>query len=574
MRSTVLFLVLLSSVSALLSSSGCGGAPQPQPSAFRPVEEDDSGSSKQSNTTGNSSKQPSEEVGVEEPAKTNRSPNSSGTGGSKAVSGNSTSSEAKPKSRDKSPEGAPPRSKGKDPALQGPTSDKVRLLRSLGEAEPKGNTQQQKIQNFLAQMEERLEVAGEILNAENAPPEARDEALVARVQIAATMLQLQQKDAEKFLKQAAADLLEAHDPNIATLGRVQLYMMHVQEVLDLKPEKATEVVKGLQTLLDAGGSLDVFAQQVLPIANRLEAAGYVDDALDFLTLFGDHFAASEKPQEALMGKQVQVSALVGRFRSGKGDKAELGQQIMAKIKELLAETKSDPNALAMLQPLAVGQESDAPELSGEIYDLIEKTFGDHENGKVAELAKELVENGRKRLALVGKPLEITGVKLNGDAFDWSEYQGKPVYVLFWTLSDRSFPDLSRAIQLQDRYGKRGLKVVTVNLDKDRDQVAEFMQQQPQEFPLVIVVGEDAKHRAFQFPAAKACGLSPELVPFGVLIGADGKVLMTHARGQRLEEELSKLLPAPEQSEPGDSEKSDDDKPSPPSEQEPAEGDAK
>lgn len=435
-----------------------------------------------------------------------------------------------------------------DPALAGPTGVKVRLVRSLLRAlgsEPVGNTQQEQIQNLMEQMHEITVTADEILAVEQAPDEAHDEALLAKFQVASMMLQFNLvKEAKEMLNEAAEGLAGASNPQYATLGRVQLFKIHAMDVLQLQPRDAKEVLTALDTLLEAGGDVDVITREVIPLIMQLERVGYPKEGVAALEKIGDHFADSEESNESLVGKQLQVSALVGKLRSGEGDAEKIGEDILTKSKEILAATESDVGGIGLLHQLARGQEGDAPELSGKLYDLIEETYAEHSDADAAKRAQELVASGRQRLGLPGKPLEISGVLVGGDPFDWSEYQGKVVLVHFWALSNQaSLQDLSNMDRLYRQYHERGLEVIGVNLDKDVKQVEDLFA--VQKLPWPTVTSAQAAQRGSNHPAAKACGVTVESVPYSVLIGADGKVVAAGLQSPLLDEAIVKLLPAAE-----------------------------
>jgi hypothetical protein len=250
---------------------------------------------------------------------------------------------------------------------------------------------------------------------------------------------------------------------------------------------------------------------------------------------------------------LQVSGLVGKLRSGEGDAAVLGDELVAKSREIVEATQADRGGINLLFQLAHAQEGDFPDVAGKLYDLIEEKYAEHGEIEVADKAKELVASGRQRLGLVGKPLTITGVLVGGDPFDWTEYQGKVVLVHFWALpSKASRQNLSNVESLHRKYHDRGLKIVGVNLDLNVKEVQEFFEFQPVSSP--TVTGEKPSQRGFKHPAAKECGVIAEALPFSVLVGKDGKVVATGLQGPVLDEAIVKLLTA-EDDEP--KEKTDD-----------------
>lgn len=514
---------------------GCGGQADPNAATqFRPVDDEEPVKTDSDPVAARPAADPAVELGGKPPA------------GEKPAAKKPAADTPAAKGTSPRPPATKDTKPSNDPALAGSTRDKVRLLRSLLASlggELKGNTQQEKIQYLMEQLQQGLATAEEILADEKAPAAAREEALLGRFQVASMMLQFgMNQEAKELLSQAAADLAKSENPQYATLGRVQLFKIHVMDVLQLQPADAKEVLTALDTLLEEGGDVDVITSEVVPLIMQLEQFGYAKDGVAAIAKVGDHFAASEDEKESMIGMQLQVSALVGKLRSGEGDAAEVGDEVVAKAKEIVESSKADPGSINLLYQLARGNEGDAPELAGKLYDLIEEKYSEYSDAKVADKAKELVANGRVRLELVGKPLAITGMLVGGEAFDWSEYQGKVTLVHFWMLSsEASLKDLSNVDRLHRKYRARGLKIVGVNLDAEVEKVEELFE--AQKLPWPTVTGEDESQRGFNHPAAKACGVTAESLPFNVLIGKDGKVVAAGLQGPLLDETIVKLLRA-------------------------------
>src|SRR5205085_6214086 len=207
----------------------------------------------------------------------------------------------------------------------------------------------------------------------------------------------------------------------------------------------------------------------------------------------------------------------------------VGDQVVGKAKEIVEASKADGGGINLLYQLAHAQEGDFPEVAGKLYDLLEEKYAEHSDAKVADKAKELVASGRQRMGLIGKPLEVTGVLVGGDPFDWSKYQGKVVLVHFWALANEaSLQDLSNKDRLNRKYQRRGLSMVGINVDEDTKQVEELFK--AQQIPWPTVTGDDPEQRGLKHPAAKECGVIAESLPFSVLIGKDGKVVAAGLQG--------------------------------------------
>lgn len=100
----------------------------------------------------------------------------------------------------------------------------------------------------------------------------------------------------------------------------------------------------------------------------------------------------------------------------------------------------------------------------------------------------------------------------------AKLQGKVVYLDFWASwcgpCRQSFPWMNA---MQAKYGARGLQVVGVNLDANSADARQFLASTPATF----LIGFDPKGATPRNYAIKG-------MPSSVLIGPDGKVLLTHA----------------------------------------------
>lgn len=99
----------------------------------------------------------------------------------------------------------------------------------------------------------------------------------------------------------------------------------------------------------------------------------------------------------------------------------------------------------------------------------------------------------------------------------SDYRGRVVYLDFWaswcTPCQESFPWLRR---MQSRYRKLGLRVITVNLDKDRKQARAFLRRYRANFPVVY----DPRGRIAIRYGVKA-------MPSSYLIDRRGRIVKVH-----------------------------------------------
>lgn len=524
---------------ALLAfAGGCGTQPEKNTANdFRPVDEGDSASKAATKKIGEDTPDgvAMSEQGVTPPSKSVAPPNAKNSPAAKT--------------------GA--KKKSDDPALAGSTGEKVEMMRKLAQPQVTGKTQQQKMQSLNNQLQARLQLADEILTNEESPEEAKIEALEARLEVQSVFVAMEAEGARENLIAAAQDLAAVSNPEKAIVGKVQLFMLDVIKILELKPRDGQKVVEAIELFLNEGGDYPVVLQATATAAQQLEQLGYGEDSAKALTMIGDHFANNKDPQVALLADQLQLSSLLMQLRDSEGEQsAEVGNKVIAKAESLISTSNASEAVFETLQEVAMMLESTAsPDIALKMYDLLEKSYGENKNEKLAEAVQQSVANARKRLDLVGKPFTVEGALLDGKPFNWDDYRGKVVLVDFWaTWCGPCLQEMSNIKKNYDKFHDQGFEVVGINLDDDTETVEEFFAAQP--LPWTTVVSSDNNKRGFSHPEAVKCGVNS--IPFVVLVGRDGKVAGIHVRGERLEKELTKMLasndaPAEESSEPAEKE---------------------
>ena len=118
------------------------------------------------------------------------------------------------------------------------------------------------------------------------------------------------------------------------------------------------------------------------------------------------------------------------------------------------------------------------------------------------------------------------------------WRGQWVYLDFWaswcTPCRQSFPWMN---QLQSEWGPKGLQIVAINLDSQRDKAMQFLQRHPAQFTVLWdAAGQSAK--AYDVQA----------MPMSYLIDKQGKIVSAHrgftdASARATESDLRKRLAA-------------------------------
>jgi thiol-disulfide isomerase/thioredoxin len=126
--------------------------------------------------------------------------------------------------------------------------------------------------------------------------------------------------------------------------------------------------------------------------------------------------------------------------------------------------------------------------------------------------------------------------LQGDV-SLASLRGKAVLVDFWASwcgpCRQSFPWMN---DLQKRYGGKGLAIVAVNLDKDRELATNFLADVPASFTIAF----DASGKTAESYRVKA-------MPTTFLVSPDGKLLLTHTgfdarHASEFEAQIAEALP--------------------------------
>ena len=141
----------------------------------------------------------------------------------------------------------------------------------------------------------------------------------------------------------------------------------------------------------------------------------------------------------------------------------------------------------------------------------------------------------RHLNLLGNPIELTGTKLDGSDFDWSDYEGKVVLVDFWaTWCGPCLAEAPNVKKNYDKYHDRGFEVVAISLDTKKSALEKYIQTKEVPWVNLFEAGKGWKH-----PMAVKYGVSA--IPTVFLVNRDGNVVSLRARGAELGKQLKKLL---------------------------------
>lgn len=174
-------------------------------------------------------------------------------------------------------------------------------------------------------------------------------------------------------------------------------------------------------------------------------------------------------------------------------------------------------------------------------DLLGEEFEKTKNPTLIQPIKKTL--GRRRFArLPGGELKLEGLLLeNGKfekKFDWKDYQGKVILVEFWATwcgpCRREIPILK---EFYAKYKDAGFELIGYSIDQDVAKLKSFVVENEIPWPMIsqtesVAAGFEHLHDYYAINGV------PELI----LIGRDGKVVLTDARGPKLADALAELFP--------------------------------
>lgn len=184
------------------------------------------------------------------------------------------------------------------------------------------------------------------------------------------------------------------------------------------------------------------------------------------------------------------------------------------------------------------------ELGAAAFKQIAELFAKSDDPMRKQLAK--VYAGKERFNnLVGNEMLVEGLFLDGTEIKWEEYRGKVVLIDFWaTWCGPCLVEIPNVRKLYEKYHDAGFDVISYSVDEDLEALEEFEKEEKLPWKTASEIKSVEKKNDEGEPVYKSVSdyYGVDTIPTMVLVGKDGKVIDTEARGERLEELLEELFP--------------------------------
>lgn len=267
------------------------------------------------------------------------------------------------------------------------------------------------------------------------------------------------------------------------------------------------------------------------VSAAVQSGQYPDGAARLLKITEQ---LKQDPQQADLVGYVQFRSLTAGYGLSLQDPQANFEKVQAAwldgLKKFVADfpTSSDTPE-AMLQ-LGIAEEfAGAEDAAIAWYDKIVQIFPQAPSARKAAGAKV-------RLTCVGKSLPLRGPTIDGQQVDVSRLRGKVLLVHYWaSSSEPSKTDLAQLKELFGKFGKAGFALVGVSLDNQREELADYLTENPLPWPQVFEPG------GLESRLATEMGILT--LPTMILVDDKGQVVNRNIHVSEVEIELRKRLKA-------------------------------
>ncbi|MCA9192491.1 MAG: TlpA family protein disulfide reductase [Planctomycetales bacterium] len=173
----------------------------------------------------------------------------------------------------------------------------------------------------------------------------------------------------------------------------------------------------------------------------------------------------------------------------------------------------------------------------DLYQLMDSLLEKDQREEMQSLRLNLQASVR-RLELLGKKLELAALDINGNRIQVDDFAGKFLIVDFFaTWCQPCLSDLERIKVLHAKYKERGLEVISISLDHDRETLDKYLTTADLSWPVIYDSADDPNERL-----QMKFGVST--LPTVFLLNKEGTVVSLEAHSSELNRLMQMLFETP------------------------------
>lgn len=381
--------------------------------------------------------------------------------------------------------------------------------------------------------------ASEGLAAVATAPKEAELAIVAKLEALAHAAGLGDAAAGSKLRVLATQKKEIQNPTLAHQANVVLLGFSLSDIMAGLTD-STAVVAQLDQMLNTTEPLQqpdmrISLQTLKVLDQQSQTAAFATAKEKIIVAFRDN----ADPSMAMQAWSLDVndSEEMKLLNESLGNPEIPGERVKSTLDAMVKRSPTQWTIAWLLSNVSNIEYTGNLEHASAVMATIEENFALLKAPQLIAEAKPVIEGFKKRIALIGQPLDFSGQKvlLTGKEFEASAIAGKITLVDFWATwcgpCRAEFPNLR---ELYKKYQDKGFEIIGVNLDDAEDDVSTFLVKES--LPWIHLRSMDKSLEGFANPLSQK--LSITAIPFMLLLDREGKVVHIHARGKRLEELLA------------------------------------
>ncbi len=249
-------------------------------------------------------------------------------------------------------------------------------------------------------------------------------------------------------------------------------------------------------------------------------------------------ATGVKAELETIVKKIQTKAQAGK--DAEADFADEMKQLDALLAQHQSEKTDDTAEILMTEAGMYAQLFENPDKATALLQKLKTDFPDTTPGKradslIAMLAKQAEANKAQAGLRPGKPFPpFTETDLDGKPLALASYKGKVVIIDFWaTWCGPCVGELPNVLKTYEQYHAKGLEIVGISLDSDKDKLTKFIADKKMPWPQFFD-GLGWKNKL-------AAQYGVNSIPATYLLDKEGNIIAKGLRGEALAAAVGKAL---------------------------------